>query len=70
MKICSLVLAIVLLTGCTVVDNPIFEQELNKLTKICNNNAGLKQAQKTMQLGDKKWRATCKDGAEFIFNGI
>ena len=46
MKICSVVLAIVLLTGCVVEKDYILKEvDLSKLNLSCNKNSGFKEAQ-------------------------
>ena len=72
MKICSVILAIVLLTGCGVVEKDYIlkEVDLNKLNLSCNKNSGFKEAQRAILVNKTEWQVTCKDGARFIFDGI
>ena len=65
MKISLLALAIVLLAGCDIDKNKtINENNLIKLTSICNKNDGFKEAQRVQitLIDDWEWRVTCKDG--------
>ena len=73
MKISLLALAIGLLAGCDIDKNKtINENNLIKLTSICNKNDGFKEAQRVQitLIDDWEWRVTCKDGARFVFDGI
>ena len=72
MKISLLALAIVL-AGCDIDKNKtINENNLIKLTSICNKNDGFKEAQRVQitLIDDWEWRVTCKDGARFVLDGV
>ena len=68
-----LVLLVIVLVGCDIAkDKPINENNITKLSSVCNKNIGLKQAQRVQItfIDDWEWRIDCKDGAKFVIDGV